>query len=74
VMQADVHTIDGMATITEALKEMKRLGAEGLIVDKRHEDDEYVRVDGRWLHSAMRLTVAFMAPHDRGWAKPPRNE
>jgi hypothetical protein len=36
------------------------------------EDDEYVRVDGRWLHSAMRLTVAFMAPHDKGWAKPPR--
>jgi hypothetical protein len=37
-----------------------------------YEDDEYVRVEGRWLHSAMRLTVAFMAPHDRGWAKPPR--
>jgi hypothetical protein len=36
-----------------------------------YEDDEYVRVDGRWLHSAMRLEVAFMAPHDRGWAKPP---
>lgn len=34
------------------------------------EDDEYVRVDGRWLHSAMRLSVAFMAPHGRGWAKP----
>ena len=33
------------------------------------EDDEYARVDGRWLHSAMRLRVVFMAPHDRGWAR-----
>jgi hypothetical protein len=39
-----------------------------------YEDDEYVRVEGRWLHSAMRLTVVFMAPHDKGWAKPPRND
>ncbi|QID18093.1 CBS domain-containing protein [Nitrogeniibacter mangrovi] len=41
VMQAEVHTIDGMATITEALRAMKQHGAEGLIVDKRHDDDEY---------------------------------
>jgi hypothetical protein len=38
-----------------------------------YEDDEYERVDGVWLHSAMKLGVVFMAPHDRGWApaKPP---
>lgn len=36
-----------------------------------YEDDEYVRVDGRWLHSAMRLSVVFMAPYERGWSKPP---
>jgi CBS domain-containing protein len=41
VMQADVHTVDGMATIAEALRIMKALGAQGLIVDKRHEDDEF---------------------------------
>jgi len=41
VMQADVHTVDGMATIAEALRIMKAHGAEGLIVDKRHDDDEY---------------------------------
>jgi CBS domain-containing protein len=41
VMQADVHTVDGMATITEALRIMKSHGAQGLIVDKRHEDDEF---------------------------------
>jgi hypothetical protein len=33
------------------------------------EEDEYRRVDGRWLHSRMGLKVAFMAPHDRGWGK-----
>ena len=31
------------------------------------EDDEYVRVDGRWLHASMKLTVHFMVPHARGW-------
>lgn len=33
------------------------------------EHDEYVNADGTWLHSSMKLSVAFMAPHDRGWAK-----
>jgi hypothetical protein len=33
------------------------------------EDDEYERVDGVWLHSRMKLTLVFMAPHDRGWVK-----
>jgi hypothetical protein len=33
------------------------------------EEDEYRRVDGRWLHSRMGLRVAFMAPHERGWGK-----
>ncbi|WP_227814331.1 CBS domain-containing protein [Nitrogeniibacter aestuarii] len=41
VMEANFHTIDGMATITDALQAMKKLGAQGLIVDKRHDDDEY---------------------------------
>jgi len=31
------------------------------------EEDEYQRVDGAWLHSAMRLQLVFMAPHERGW-------
>ena len=31
------------------------------------EDDEYRRVDGRWLHSRMELGVVFMVPHERGW-------
>ena len=35
-----------------------------------YEDDEYRRVAGAWLHSRMKLTTVFLAPHDRGWAKP----
>ena len=35
------------------------------------EDDGYARVDGRWLHTSMKLTVVFMAPRDRGWAERP---
>lgn len=33
------------------------------------EDDEYVRIDGVWLHQSMKLTVVFMAPHETGWQK-----
>ncbi len=33
------------------------------------ERDEYVRVDGHWLHSRMSLEVAFMAPYEQGWAR-----
>ncbi len=31
------------------------------------EDDEYARVDGRWLHRTMRLTTLFLSPADQGW-------
>lgn len=33
------------------------------------EHDRYRRVDGRWLHSYMRLDMAFMAPYDRSWSR-----
>lgn len=33
------------------------------------EDDVYVRLDGRWLHRAMKLSVHFFAPHEKGWAR-----
>jgi len=35
------------------------------------EHDEYRRIDGRWLHSRMRLESQLMAPYDRGWAQGP---
>jgi hypothetical protein len=33
------------------------------------EEDEYERVDDRWLHRSMKLRVVFLAPYEGGWAK-----
>jgi CBS domain-containing protein len=41
VMKTDFGTIDGIATVDEALKKMKSLKTAVLIVNKRHVDDEY---------------------------------
>ncbi len=41
VMKQDFGRIDGIATIQKALKIMKSLRTSVLIVNKRHEDDEY---------------------------------
>ena len=41
VMKADYGTIDGGATVKEALNEMKRLQTTVLVVNKRNEHDEY---------------------------------
>lgn len=41
VMKTDFGTIDGIATIGEALKKMKSLKTAVLVVNKRHNDDEF---------------------------------
>ena len=41
VMKSNFGTINGNATIAEALKEMKRLQTAVLVVEKRNESDEY---------------------------------
>jgi CBS domain-containing protein len=41
VMKTDFGTIDGIATIEDALKKMKLLKTSVLVVNKRHGDDEY---------------------------------
>ena len=41
VMKSDIDVVDGMLTVTEALRTMKYPDTRTLIVDKRHEDDEY---------------------------------
>ena len=41
VMKPDVDIVDGMTTVAEALRNMKFPETRTLIVDKRHEDDEY---------------------------------
>lgn len=41
VMKPHYDIVDGMTTIKEALETMKHVDANCLIVEKRHEDDEY---------------------------------
>ncbi|MEJ2179409.1 MAG: CBS domain-containing protein [Gammaproteobacteria bacterium] len=41
VMKKEFDTVDGLDTIENALKKMKHIGNKCLIVNKRHEDDEY---------------------------------
>ena len=41
VMKKGFDVIDGMTTVSEALKKMKHIETKTLIVDKRDDDDEY---------------------------------
>jgi len=41
VMKSEVDIMDGMRTVTEALRTMKFPDTRTIIVDKRHADDEY---------------------------------
>ena len=41
IMNTTFSTIDGIATIDEALKKMKSAGTSVLLINKRYEDDEY---------------------------------
>ena len=41
VMKRDVDIVDGMMTVADALKAMQYTETRTIIVDKRHEDDEY---------------------------------
>ena len=61
VMKAEVDIMDGMRTITEAMKAMKYPDTRTLIVDKRHEDDEYGVVMFRDL--AKRVLARDLSPN-----------
>jgi len=41
VMKHDFDMVDGMATVSDALNRMRHVETKCLVVDKRHEDDEY---------------------------------
>lgn len=41
VMKQQFDVIDGRVTVMEALRTMKHVETKSLIVDKRHDDDEY---------------------------------
>jgi signal-transduction protein with cAMP-binding, CBS, and nucleotidyltransferase domain len=41
VMKTNFDMVDGMSTVKDALDQMKHVDTKTLIVNKRHEDDEY---------------------------------
>ena len=41
VMKSEVDIVDGMVTVSDALRGMKHPETRTIIVDKRHPDDEY---------------------------------
>ena len=41
VMKTQFDMVDGMTTVADALKTMKHVETKSLIINKRHDDDEY---------------------------------
>ncbi len=41
VMKSDVDMVDGLTSVSDALRQMKHVETKCLIVHKRHDDDEY---------------------------------
>jgi signal-transduction protein with cAMP-binding, CBS, and nucleotidyltransferase domain len=41
VMKVDFDIVDGLATVADALRDMKHIDTKALIVHRRNEDDEY---------------------------------
>ena len=40
VMSTDVHSIDGLATVADAMAVMRQLGVNSLVVNRRDDNDE----------------------------------
>ena len=41
VMQTSIHMISGLATVREAIAQMKAKGVSALVIERRHNGDEY---------------------------------
>lgn len=41
VMKTEFDLVDGMTTVKEALEKMKHVDTKCIIIDKRHDNDEY---------------------------------
>ncbi len=61
VMKGDVDIVDGMTTVSDALNRMKYPETRTIIVDKRHEDDEFGVVMFRDI--AKRVLAPDLSPH-----------
>ena len=68
IITVDVDTANGKwwlimpcTTNLESKKEARWLAAE--------YDDDYVKIDGKWLFKHLRLDLKFFAPHLDGWVE-----
>ena len=41
VMRTELHIVDGLSSVEEAIDEMQRLSVSSLIIQRRNADDEY---------------------------------
>ena len=41
VMQTSLHTVNGLASVQEAIGQMRRLGVSSLVIERRNAGDEY---------------------------------
>ena len=41
VMHTDIHMVDALSSVADAVAQMQRLRVSSLVVDRRGEDDEY---------------------------------
>ncbi len=41
VMQTSIHTVDGLASVQDAIGMMSRLGVSSLVIERRQPGDEY---------------------------------
>ncbi len=41
VMRTELHMVDGLASVQSAIEEMNRLKVSSLVIEHRHEGDEY---------------------------------
>jgi len=62
VMKQNYDMVDGMATVADALDTMEHVETKCLIVDKRHDDDEYGLV---LVADIARQVLAVDRPPDR---------
>ena len=47
VMKTTLHTINGLASVGDAVAKMKRLGVSSLVIERRHTGDEHAVVSMR---------------------------
>ena len=60
IMSGDVHSVDGLATVAEAMTVMRRHSISSLVVSRRNADDEFGLLDVS--NIASQVVAAGQAP------------